>query len=88
MKILEQRIINAETEEVIFTVTHIYAENGHFERNGKRQGWHIALGGNRTPEDFDEVIDAGVTHTVPESLEDEYVEVEELEEPGNEGSNN
>jgi len=92
MKILEQKFINSETQEIEYTVIHIYAEHGHFERNGKRQGWHLSLGGSRKPEDYTEVNETGVVHNVPDSLPDVIIEPEpepeEAEEIIDEGSNN
>lgn len=70
--------------EIMDTITHIYSENGHFEKNGKKQGWHIQLGTNDAAENYTEVIDNNVTHAVPEVLEDEIIEFTEDGE-GDEG---
>lgn len=47
-------------------ITHIYAPTGHFQEGG----WHIELGDDKSPEDFHEIQDEGVSHEVPETLPD------------------
>lgn len=63
----------------IAEITHIFAENGHFERDGRKQGWHIQLGTNDAVENYTEVIDEGVSRSVPDSFEDVIISDEELE---------
>ena len=71
-----------ETTET-WTITHIYAPNGHFiDKRGRKAGWHIQLGTNASPDDYTVVEDPGVTHDVPDILPDvEIWEEPEPEEP-------
>lgn len=68
MKTLQQKYLNYDGTAA-FTVTHIYSERGHFERNGHACGWHIQLGTNDRADNYTEVED-GSTHEVPASLPD------------------
>ena len=74
MKRIEERYI--KDDELLYTVTHIYSEIGHFEKStqhGLSQGWHIRLGTDAAAEDYIE-IDDGASHAVPDSLPDVIIE--------------
>ena len=87
MTVRTQKYINKETRELIYEATHIFAEHGHFEKNGHRLTWHIMLGRVDSADNYTEVIDEGVTHEVPDTLPDIEVVVEP-EVSADEGSNN
>ena len=69
MVTLNQNLFH-EDGSLATTVTHIYSGNGHFERGGLYQGWHIQLGTNDTAEHYTEVTSESETHDVPASLPD------------------
>lgn len=56
--------------DVLETITHIMSEHGHFEKNGFRQGCHIAFGSGADQTGYVEVIDEGVIHSFPDSFPD------------------
>ena len=70
--------LDGTTEER--TVTHIYSKYGHFIP----AGWHLELASDKTPADFQEVLDEGVEHPVPDSLP--AIEVYEEEDPEEEAT--
>ena len=70
--------LDGTTEER--TVTHIYSKHGHFIP----AGWHLELASDKTPSDFQETLDEGVEHVVPDSLPD--IEIYEEEDPEEEAT--
>lgn len=68
-----------------FDAIHIVSETGHFEKDGKDQGWNIQLGSGASVEDYTEVDD-GLNREIPvfedveETIEDEEPTDEELVE--------
>lgn len=72
MIILKQNYKN-ENNEVIFEQIHIYSENGYFYKNNKKTGWHIAIGTTDSADKYEERIEPGTFHSVPESLPDVVV---------------
>ena len=78
MKTLQQRYIRPDGTD--YTVTHIYSEEGHFEKGGLFSGIHIQLGSNDTADSYVEVSD-GVQHDVPDSLPDVILPEEPEEDP-------